>query len=200
MCKSFWVVLFALLVITGCSPKKETFVLMPDPDTGVVGEIIVTDTKGASVRLNRTHEAIEMRAGQVSNAPVTLSQEDVRKIFSAALESTPEAAEKHTLYFVFDKVALTEESKKQLPYILRTVKERVPCEISIIGYTDTAGDDSYNQKLSLKRGPMVQKELLSLGIPAEMIQVIAQGEKNLVVPTDDDIIEPQNRRIEILIQ
>jgi outer membrane protein OmpA-like peptidoglycan-associated protein len=37
-------------------------------------------------------------------------------------------------------------------------------------------------------------------VPAQAITVIGMGEKGLLVPTADGVREPQNRRVEIVIQ
>jgi hypothetical protein len=38
------------------------------------------------------------------------------------------------------------------------------------------------------------------GVPAQAISVIGIGEQGLLVPTGDGVREPQNRRVEIVIQ
>jgi OmpA-OmpF porin, OOP family len=38
------------------------------------------------------------------------------------------------------------------------------------------------------------------GVPAQAISVIGMGEQGLLVPTGDGVREPQNRRVEIVIQ
>jgi outer membrane protein OmpA-like peptidoglycan-associated protein len=38
------------------------------------------------------------------------------------------------------------------------------------------------------------------GVPATAISVVGMGEKGLLVPTADGVREPQNRRVEIVLQ
>jgi OOP family OmpA-OmpF porin len=38
------------------------------------------------------------------------------------------------------------------------------------------------------------------GVPVTAISVVGMGEKGLLVPTPDGVREPQNRRVEIVIQ
>jgi OOP family OmpA-OmpF porin len=37
-------------------------------------------------------------------------------------------------------------------------------------------------------------------VPAQAVSVIGKGESHLLVPTGDNVREPQNRRVEIVIQ
>ena len=46
----------------------------------------------------------------------------------------------------------------------------------------------------------VKDALVRDGVPAQAITVVGMGEKGLLVPTGDNVREPQNRRVEIVIQ
>ena len=46
----------------------------------------------------------------------------------------------------------------------------------------------------------VKDALVREGVPAQAITVIGRGESQLLVPTADGVREPQNRRVEIVIQ
>ena len=72
--------------------------------------------------------------------------------------------------------------------------------ITITGHADRAGPDSYNQQLSTRRAEAVKNELVSLGIPGSEIGVQAQGESDPLVETSDGVAEPQNRRVEIVLE
>jgi outer membrane protein OmpA-like peptidoglycan-associated protein len=54
--------------------------------------------------------------------------------------------------------------------------------------------------LSLRRASTVKSALVKEGVPADSISVVGRGETALLVPTKDNIREPQNRRVEIVIQ
>jgi hypothetical protein len=45
----------------------------------------------------------------------------------------------------------------------------------------------------------VKNQLVTEGVPAQAINVIGRGESNLLVQTGDGVREPQNRRVEIVI-
>ncbi|MDP1748828.1 MAG: OmpA family protein, partial [Reyranella sp.] len=68
------------------------------------------------------------------------------------------------------------------------------------GHTDTSGPEAYNMALSLRRANTVKDALVREGVPATAITVIGRGEAGLLVKTADGVREPQNRRVEIVIQ
>ena len=63
--------------------------------------------------------------------------------------------------------------------------------------TDTSGPADYNLRLSVRRAEAVKAVLVDAGIPAENITTIGRGQEDLLVPTPDDVREPQNRRAQI---
>jgi outer membrane protein OmpA-like peptidoglycan-associated protein len=54
--------------------------------------------------------------------------------------------------------------------------------------------------LSLRRANNVKNALVEEGVPVTAIRVVGKGETSLLVKTPDSVREPQNRRVEILIQ
>jgi OOP family OmpA-OmpF porin len=53
---------------------------------------------------------------------------------------------------------------------------------------------------SPRRQEPTKDALVCDGVPAQAISVVGMGEKGLLVPTGDNVREPQNRRVEIVIQ
>jgi outer membrane protein OmpA-like peptidoglycan-associated protein len=72
--------------------------------------------------------------------------------------------------------------------------------IGVTGHTDTSGAATYNMALSLRRANAVKDALVREGIPAAAIAVTGRGETQLLVQTQDGVKEPQNRRVEIVLQ
>ena len=54
--------------------------------------------------------------------------------------------------------------------------------------------------LSLRRANAVKDALVRDGVPAQAITVIGRARQGLLVQTADGVREPQNRRVEIVIQ
>lgn len=72
--------------------------------------------------------------------------------------------------------------------------------VRLTGHTDRSGTVRYNQRLSLRRANAVRARMEQLGIPASEIAVFAKGESEPLVPTGDGVREPQNRRVEIILE
>lgn len=100
------------------------------------------------------------------------------------------------VFFEFDSSDLTGTEADAINYIMTNAE---PCDwssLSVIGHTDRAGSDAYNDALSLRRARTVEAALQSRGVTLS-ISVEARGESEPRVPTVDGERNPQNRRVEI---
>ena len=84
--------------------------------------------------------------------------------------------------------------------MLGALRERPLPDVLVIGHTDTVGDAEANDRLSAQRAETVKGFLVGIGIPAVRIRTAGRGERELLVPTDDNIEEPRNRRVEINVR
>ena len=71
--------------------------------------------------------------------------------------------------------------------------------IEVAGHADRSGSPQYNQRLSQRRADNVAAELVRQGVSRGDIAVSAYGETRPLVPTADGVREPQNRRVEIVM-
>jgi hypothetical protein len=72
--------------------------------------------------------------------------------------------------------------------------------VVVRGHTDTSGSAELNQALSERRARAVADELIRQGVPADAISTDAAGETALAVQTGDEVVEANNRRVEIAIE
>ena len=72
--------------------------------------------------------------------------------------------------------------------------------ISITGYTDSMGSESYNLSLSKKRAEAMKKALVEMGWSPDKIITIGQGEANPIADNKTPEGRAQNRRVEFLVQ
>jgi len=104
------------------------------------------------------------------------------------------------VFFDFDKSTLTPRAMDIVKEAARVAKAGQSAKVTCTGHTDTVGPARYNMALSLRRANAVKDTLVREGVPAQAITVIGKGESQLLVPTGDNVREPQNRRVEIVVQ
>ena len=69
-------------------------------------------------------------------------------------------------------------------------------DAKIVGYTDSRGSASYNQKLSERRANAVKDALIAKGVNASQLSAMGAGEANPIASNDTAEGRAQNRRIE----
>jgi opacity protein-like surface antigen len=104
------------------------------------------------------------------------------------------------VFFDWDRSNLSQQALATIQQAANVFKQKGNARITATGHTDTSGPESYNMALSLRRANAVKDALVRDGVPPQAITVIGMGEKGLLVPTGDGVREPQNRRVEIVIQ
>jgi len=112
----------------------------------------------------------------------------------------PVAPPSFMVFFDWDRSNLSAQALATIKQAADAFRAKGNARITATGHTDTSGPESYNMALSLRRANAVKDALVRDGVPAQAITVIGMGEKGLLVPTADGVREPQNRRVEIVIQ
>jgi outer membrane protein OmpA-like peptidoglycan-associated protein len=101
--------------------------------------------------------------------------------------------------FDLNKADLKPAANQTINRLTAFMKEYKDRRVRIEGYTDSTGDDGYNQALSERRAEAVQGALLAQGIPRQRIEVEGYGERFPVASNDTSAGRQQNRRVEIVI-
>ncbi len=104
------------------------------------------------------------------------------------------------VFFDWDRSNLSQQALNTIKQAANAYKTKGNARITATGHTDTSGPEAYNMALSLRRANSVKDALVRDGVPATAISVIGRGEAGLLVQTPDGVREPQNRRVEIVIQ
>jgi len=112
----------------------------------------------------------------------------------------PAAAPSYMVFFDWDRSNLSEQALNTIRQAAGAYKTKGSARITATGHTDTTGSPAYNMALSLRRASAVKDALVREGVPATAIAVVGKGESQLLVQTGDGVREPQNRRVEIVIQ
>jgi OmpA-OmpF porin, OOP family len=106
----------------------------------------------------------------------------------------------YLVFFDWDRADLTDRARQIIAEAAANSKKVAVTHIQVNGYTDTSGTPKYNQGLSVRRGQSVAAELVKDGVPRTEISIQGFGETHLLVPTGPGVREPQNRRVEIILQ
>jgi outer membrane protein OmpA-like peptidoglycan-associated protein len=104
------------------------------------------------------------------------------------------------VFFDWDRSNLSAQALNTIKQAANAFKTKGNARITATGHTDKSGPENYNMALSLRRANAVKDALVREGVPATAIAVIGRGESQPLVPTADGVREPQNRRVEIVIQ
>ena len=193
-----WAILLLVLgSLAGCAQKQqELFVVLPNPD-GTSGAITVSEGAN-SVVLDRPYAAEEVKGDKLK--PTTSDPAQVQQVFGGALAAQPILPAHFQLYFLLDKDVMTTESQQQYKDVFEDIKRRPVYQVEVIGYTDTLGEQPYNQQLSLKRAASLRDELVRDGLNPDSITIAGRGELDPAVPTGPHVAEPRNRRVEITVR
>jgi outer membrane protein OmpA-like peptidoglycan-associated protein len=182
----------------GRPSSQDTFILLPD-EQGKTGAIAVTGA-GAERILSEPRQAVTVSAGEPPAEPFLMTEDEVRARVGPALSALPSPPIQFILYFRHDSPDLTESSRKEVKEILRTIRERYPVDVSVVGHTDTVGDKRYNYRLSLRRARAVAALLTAAGVDPSTLDIASHGKDNPLVPTGDQVSEPRNRRVEVTVR
>lgn len=178
-------------------PGSELVVVLPSAD-GHVGTVVV-ERGGQRAVLNQAYAASRI-VGSGALQEERLPQQEVRAAFADTLTALPERPVSFLLYFEAATDILTEDSKAELSRVLDELRRRPAPDIVVIGHTDRVGALESNDLLSLQRAERVKAALADQGIAPERISATGRGEREPIVPTDDGVDEPRNRRVEISVR
>jgi outer membrane protein OmpA-like peptidoglycan-associated protein len=192
-------------LLTGCGAhraKRDLIVLLPDPDDE--GGAITVTTKGGSQIIDKPGYATEVKdANKPPTAPKSVEEKEIKDVFGPALTAQPDPAGRFVsfiLYFEHDTTKLTHESKNLLPEVLKTIKTLKSKEVYVVGHTDLVGTEAYNIELSSRRANHVRNLLVSSGIKSSALFVSYFGKARPLVPTKEEVPEPRNRRVEVIVR
>lgn len=103
------------------------------------------------------------------------------------------------LNFATGKVDINEESKIQLNDVAKIMLAFPKVEINIAGHTDNVGNAAENLKLSKDRAAIVEKYLISKGVPDEHITPIGYGPTMPIGDNSTEAGRAANRRTEVYV-
>ena len=106
----------------------------------------------------------------------------------------------YLVFFDWDQATLSDRARQIIAAAAAAAQHVQLTRIAVNGYADTSGTPHYNRGLSIRRAQAVAAELVRDGISRETIAIRGFGDTHLLVATGPGIREPQNRRVEIILQ
>ncbi len=184
--------------LEGCDVEPDRIILLPGPD-GKVGAVIVESDAGSKV-LDKAYAAVDVDDAGTLQAK-TESAASVEARYGNVLAAQPRRPESFILKFESGSATeLTKESLQTVKTLENTLTDWPAPEIRVTGHTDTVGKLETNDRLSLQRAGTVVDILISQGVDKNLIESAGRGEREPLVPTQDNVPEARNRRVEINIR
>lgn len=186
------VALGAAGLLSGCA--SSTVTLMSDENVTTSGAVAVLD-KDTGAEVGTLDKADTM--ARVGGTSVRARAARVGR-YADLMARMPWAPRHYVLYFYEGTAQITEESKPVLEALRKVVTAE--SDVIITGHTDTVGERDYNDKLSLERAAEVRAALVKDGLPVDSARLVGRGERELRVPTEDNVSEAANRRVEVILR
>lgn len=189
------IVIFAILGIE----SPETKVVLLD-NNKTKNEISLTNKSGVTV-LDKTNTYITVDSDKSAPSKVkSISKKELNEMYGDMIKDSYNSSVSLLFYFDSGSTKLTQKSKEKLQAINRYIKQRYPCDVSVIGHADRQGSDEYNIKLSLKRANMIYRYIKEQNLSINSIEIKSFGENDPVIKTKEGVAEPLNRRVEVMIR
>jgi outer membrane protein OmpA-like peptidoglycan-associated protein len=189
--------LCATLLLAGCA--HSSMVLLPDEDGGH-GEVSIRKAGGSGTAtvVNEPNTRATLDGSQPSVRP--LGAKGLTPSEAALVSALPPPPRSFTLYFLEGTTEMTAASTPVLNALRAEIASRPGAEVQVTGHTDTVGSNADNDVLSLKRAREILNLLASKGFDRSMMIAVGRGERELKVPTADNVPSPVNRRVEVIVR
>jgi OOP family OmpA-OmpF porin len=102
---------------------------------------------------------------------------------------------KFDVQFAFDSSKIQPQFKEEIVNFAEFMDNAPDYQAELQGYTDTIGNDAYNQKLSQRRADAVKAELEKYGIASDRLKAVGYGESDPVASNKTKEGRYQNRRV-----
>lgn len=184
----------AAFALAGCA--HSSMVLLPDEDGGH-GEVTVVK-KGQETIVNQANSRANLNGSRTRVRP--LGAKGLSASEAKLVSGLPPPPRSFSLYFLEGTTEMTATSAPRLDEIRAEIANRPGAEVEVTGHTDTVGSEALNDALSRKRAEEIVTLLASKGFDRSIMSAVGRGERELQVPTDDNVSSPVNRRVEVIVR
>jgi outer membrane protein OmpA-like peptidoglycan-associated protein len=190
--------LLPLFVLTGCAGPSVLLLSDEDPHPEQ-GKVAVIERHGKPQEqvIDKANSRTSLAYGSASHV---LAEKKLPKRDIALVRDLPPKPFEVTLYYDEAETRVVPESRADLEALLAEVLKRPGAEVQITGYTDRKGKDDDNDVLSQRRADRILVQLADRGVPRENMVAVGRGERDPLVPTEDEVEEPRNRRVVVTVR
>lgn len=105
----------------------------------------------------------------------------------------------HDVLFDFGRADVKPGAERSIEQLAAYLEESGDRRLLVEGYTDSVGDESFNEQLSEQRAQAVREQLVMAGIDPERIEAVGHGEKYPIASNDTPYGRQLNRRVEVVV-
>jgi outer membrane protein OmpA-like peptidoglycan-associated protein len=159
------------------------FIILLFTDIAGYTDIFTFVKKYDSKKINRDDSSIETSA--------------IKKIQPASEDAAIKSDADHIIYFNNETNELSEEAIEKLDRVAEIILNTPLIEITLNGYSDSNGSNSYNKMISESRANMVKVYLVGKGVKPSQITIRGRGAENSIGNNKTEEGRKLNRRVEI---
>lgn len=101
--------------------------------------------------------------------------------------------------FDFGEAELKPGAERSIEQLVAYLEKNGDRRLLVEGYTDSVGDESFNNSLSEQRAQAVREQLVTAGIDPERIEAVGHGESYPIASNDTPYGRQLNRRVEVVV-
>lgn len=179
--------------------------IIPTPHEATPIDSFIQTYYATGATLQQLHNSLRAQGVGTSQNPcieLTISQLPLYRAtrFGPTIASVnPVAPPTFIVHFASGSAEIPTEGKAVIADAAHTIMRTGISHVRIVGHTDTVGSDRLNQTLSERRAQAIMRALLAADVPQGIISTRGAGKRELLIPTDDNVSEPYNRRVEISV-
>ncbi|MBA3668355.1 MAG: OmpA family protein [Sphingomonas sp.] len=104
------------------------------------------------------------------------------------------------VFFDWGKPEINGDAAAILDGVAEGYRREPGARLELAGHSDRSGPAGANRVAGLRRAGAVRAYLAAHGVPTSAMHVASFGEERPLIPTEDGVREPQNRRVEIRVE
>lgn len=189
-------VAWMITTLGACAPYAHVLLL---PQASYPKSSVVVQTSTEARVLDQAYQRLSKLQG-VSLQQTTSNAAEVAQKYAVLFDAMPATPIKYVLYFKPGGAELMRASEAMIPLIVQESHQRKGADLVVTGHTDSMGALLANDGLSLKRAQAVAQRLVNSGVPSLRIETVGRGKRELLVKTADNVDEPLNRRVEVVVR